>query len=57
MKRIWILVLVKRGLIEEPEIYFRLQSARERRDWLMRDFNRDYDELEIFEKRIRVSSH
>lgn len=57
MKRIWILVLVKRGLIEDPEIYFSSQSARKRRDWLMSDFNPDYDELEIFEKRISVSSH
>jgi hypothetical protein len=57
MKRIWILVLVKRGLIEDPEIYFSFQSARKRRDWLMRDFNPDYDELEIFEKRISVSYH
>jgi hypothetical protein len=54
MKKIWILVLVKRGLIEQPELFFSLEMARKRRERLMKDFNPDYDELEIFEKHISL---
>ena len=52
MKAIWILVLVKRGFIQEPEIFYSEKDAKNRKDELMADFNKDYDEIEIFEKQI-----
>jgi hypothetical protein len=55
MKTIWVLILVKRGFIEEPEIFYDEQSALRRKKMLMRDFNPDYDELDVFEKEILLS--
>lgn len=52
MKKIWILILVKRGLIEEPEIFYSEKAAKIRKEKLMVGFNRDYDEMEIFEKQV-----
>jgi len=49
---IWILILVKRGFIQEPEIFFNFDDAEEAKKVLMEDFNRDYDEIEVFHKRI-----
>ncbi len=57
MTRMWILVAVKRGFIEEPEIFFDKRSAQARKRELLRDFNPDYDELDIFEKRLPLSTH
>lgn len=54
MKKIWILILVKRGFIQEPEIFFTRHLADNRKKTLMRDFNPDYDEIEIFEKYISI---
>ncbi len=54
MKIIWILTLVKRGFIQEPEIFFARHLADNRRKILMKDFNPDYDEIEIFEKHIPI---
>jgi hypothetical protein len=56
MKRMWILVAVKRGFIEEPEIFFDKRSAQARKRQLLRDFNPDYDELEIFEKPLVLTA-
>jgi hypothetical protein len=56
MKMMWILVSVKRGFIEEPEIFFDKRSAQARRRSLLRDFNPDYDELDIFEKTLPRST-
>jgi len=50
MKRIWILILVKRGLIQEPEIFYNKKAASIRKTTLLKDFNPDYDEVEIFER-------
>lgn len=55
MKKIWILVLTKRGFIEEPEIFYDEQSAFRRKKMMMLDFNPDYDELDVFEKEIILS--
>jgi hypothetical protein len=54
MKRIWILSLVKRGFIQEPEIYYDAETANNRKTVLMRDFNPTYDEIEVFEKHIPI---
>lgn len=54
MKKIWILSLVKRGFIQEPEIYYNVEAARNRKMVLMKDFNPDYDEIDIFEKSIPI---
>jgi hypothetical protein len=54
MKKIWILAFVKRGFIQKPEIFFSKHLAHSRRKTLMKDFNRDYDEIEIFEKYIPI---
>lgn len=56
MRKIWILTLVKRGFLQEPEIFYDEDNAQRRKRVLMRDFNPDYDELEIFEKQINVGS-
>ncbi|MEZ4793644.1 MAG: hypothetical protein R2783_09325 [Gelidibacter sp.] len=52
MKTIWILIQVKRGLIDEPVIFLSELEAEKRKEILMADFNRDYDEIEIFEKQV-----
>lgn len=50
MKKIWILVHVWRGLIQEPEMFFDANSADNRRTEILKGFNPDYDEIEIFER-------
>ncbi len=50
MKKIWLLIYVNRGLIQEPEIFFDEQSALKRKRIILKNFNQDYDEIEIFEK-------
>ncbi len=50
MKKIWILVYVWRGLIEEPQIFFDKASAMKRKQQILKNFNRSYDEVEVFEK-------
>nr|MBN2278535.1 hypothetical protein [candidate division Zixibacteria bacterium] len=53
-KKIWILVLVKRGFIQEPEVFYDQNKAQIRKRVLMSDFNPDYDEIDIFEKRLAI---
>ena len=50
MKKIWILVHVYRGFIQEPEIFADQLSAENRMKKILERFNKDYDEIEIFEK-------
>lgn len=50
MKKIWILIYVHRGLIQEPEMFADEQSALKRKEKILKNFNVDYDEIEIFEK-------
>jgi hypothetical protein len=54
MRKIWILTLVKRGFIQEPEIFYDKHTANKRKKALMSDFSPDYDELDIFEKYIHI---
>ncbi len=52
MKKIWILTLVKRGFIQEPEVFFEKSKAQNRRRVLRSAINPDYDEIAIFEKEL-----
>jgi hypothetical protein len=54
--KVWIVSLVKRGFIEDPEIFYNASGAEKRKQELLNDFNPDYDEIGVFEKRIRVDS-
>ncbi len=54
MKKIWILTLVKRGFIQKPEIYYDAETANSRKKALLKDFNPDYDEIDVFEKSILI---
>lgn len=50
MKKIWILIHLHRGFIQEPEIFSDKKLALKRRKEILKHFNRDYDELEVFPK-------
>lgn len=52
MKKIWILIYVTRGLIQEPEIFLDEISASKRKQKILKNFNHDYDEVEVYEKQI-----
>ena len=52
MKKIWILIYVHRGFIQEPEIFIDENSALVRKKEILKRFNKDYDEIEIFEKQF-----
>lgn len=52
MKKIWILVFVNHGLIQEPELFSTKKEAIKRKREILKDFNRDYDEVEVFAKEI-----
>jgi len=54
--KIWILSLVKRGFIQNPEIFYDVSKAKERKRELMKEFNPDYDEIGIFEKKIELTA-
>jgi len=49
-RNIWILTLVKRGFIQEPEIYYEESKALNRKHMLMSDINPDYDEIAVFKR-------
>lgn len=53
--KVWIVSMVKRGFITEPEIFYKASQAETRKQELLSDFNPDYDEIGVFEKRIRAS--
>lgn len=50
MKTIWLVIYVSRGFIQEPELFFDKSSALKRKREILKTFNRDYDEVEVFEK-------
>jgi ribosome-associated protein YbcJ (S4-like RNA binding protein) len=50
MKTIWLLIYVHHGFIQEPEIFVDKQSALKRKKKILKEYNADYDEVEIFEK-------
>ena len=52
MKKIWILIYVHRGFIQEPEIFIDENSALLRKKEILKRFNKDYDEIELFEKQV-----
>lgn len=56
MKKYWILVYVHHGIIQEPEIFFDENSAIRRRKTFLKNFNADYDEIEVFEKTFDTQS-
>lgn len=53
MKKIFVLIWVHRGFIQEPEFFFNEQDTELRLKKIKKEgFNPDYDEVEIFEKGI-----
>jgi len=52
MKKIWIVIFVYHGLIQEPEIFFSYQEAKKKKDSLLKESNSAYDEVGLFEKNI-----
>ncbi len=52
MKKIWILIYVHRGFIQEPEIFSDKKLAENRKQIILNNFNCDYDEIGIYEKEV-----
>ncbi len=52
MKKIWILIYIGRGFIQEPELFYLLKDAKKRKNELLKKINPDYDEIGLFEKYI-----
>jgi hypothetical protein len=52
MKTLWVLILVKHGLIQKPVMCLSKKEAFRQKQILMKDFNPDYDEIEVFAKKI-----
>jgi hypothetical protein len=51
MKRIFLLIWVHRGLVQEPEIFYKKSDANQRKIIIQSTaFNPAYDEIDIFEK-------
>lgn len=50
MKKIWVLIYVHRGFIQEPEIFSNKKSAESRMKVILKNFNQDYDEIGIYQK-------
>jgi hypothetical protein len=51
MKKIFVLVWVHRGFVQEPEFFQTSTEAIQRMDTIKKEgFNADYDEINIFEK-------
>jgi hypothetical protein len=53
----WIIVRTFHGLLEEPELFFDRVTAFKRFSELKRSVNADYDEIEMFEKHLRIGIH
>lgn len=53
MKKIFVLIWVHKGFIQEPEFFSEIQAAQLRLNHIKKKtYNPDYDEVEIFEKLI-----
>jgi hypothetical protein len=51
MKKIFVLIWVHRGFIQDPEIFYNKKEAELRKEKIQGHlFNPDYDEINIFEK-------
>jgi hypothetical protein len=53
MKKYWILIFVWRGLIQKPELFMDMESAYKRKTLLLKKSNPDYDEVEVFEIKLK----
>lgn len=54
MTRIYLVIWVHHGIIQEPFIFKNLKTAEQKLLEVKRNqFNIDYDEIEIFEKEIQ----
>ena len=50
MKKIFVLISVFYGIIQEPEIFYKAEDAELRKEKIKGElFNPDYDDLDIFE--------
>ena len=54
MNNIWIVVHTYRGLIQNPEIFFSEQRAKNRAAKLIAECNPDYDAVEVFGRKIAL---
>lgn len=53
MKKIFVLIWVHHGLVQEPEIFYNKRDANLRKKTIRSTgFNPDYDEIDVFEKLI-----
>jgi hypothetical protein len=50
MKKIWVLVHVYHGIIQTPEFFKNKKEALKRKKEIQLDFNKDYDEIDLFLK-------
>jgi hypothetical protein len=55
MKTIWVIVSTYHGLIQEPQFFYSKAKAEARLRRLRRKLNLDYDEVELFRKRVIAS--
>jgi hypothetical protein len=53
--KVWLVCLVKRGFIQEPEIFCSASGANRRKRELLNDLNPAYDEIGVFRKRITAT--
>lgn len=53
MKKIFVLIWVYHGIIQDPEIFYNRKDAELRKENIqMERFNHDYNEIDIFEKSL-----
>lgn len=52
MKKIWLVIFVWHGLIQEPEIFSLYREAKKKKDFLLKNSDPAYDEVGLFEKYI-----
>lgn len=53
MKKIFILIWIHHGLIQDPEIFNIRKDAELRKEKIKKKcFNPDYDEINVFEKNV-----
>lgn len=55
MKTIWIIIYTVGGIVEEPIIYYsKSEAIKQSKKLKAGEGLKDYDEIEIFEKRISI---
>jgi hypothetical protein len=53
MRKIYILIWIYRGLIQDPMVFNNLVDAESMKEEIIKNgFNHDYDEIQIFEKYV-----